>query len=354
MRYKSGKVSSGTIRRMMADWDRFYAPEKDFISEPFGNITKIQIDNFLNGVLDKYHLKKKSFYNMCGILKQCFQYAVDAEYTDKNPYRTNVSKKKFAGNPKKTSKKEVYQKDEKELFIAEMERRIMNNPSNTAPIAVMLDFELGTRKGEILAISESDISDNHVHIHRQVVEDWDVSDLDNIKSLGFKVVEYTKSDDGDRVLPLTDKAKRLIRKVKEVNAEYGNLYKDYLFVRNGYIMSPDALDAQVKRGCEYIGIPVKTMHKIRKTYASTLLHNGVNLSIVKDMLGHADESTTLKHYIFNTETDDETDKSVLSALSGVVEESAASEKGTLGDTKIICFPSNKKTENLRKIKAFSS
>ena len=43
------------------------------------------------------------------------------------------------------------------------------------------------------------------------------------------------------------------------------------------------------------------MHKIRKTYASTLLHNGVNLSIVKDMLGHADELTTLKHYIYNIE-----------------------------------------------------
>lgn len=48
---------------------------------------------------------------------------------------------------------------------------------------------------------------------------------------------------------------------------------------------------------------VKTMHKIRKTYGSTLLHNGVNISAVKDMLGHADESTTMKHYIYNTEND---------------------------------------------------
>lgn len=53
------------------------------------------------------------------------------------------------------------------------------------------------------------------------------------------------------------------------------------------------------------------MHKIRKTYASTLLHSGVNISIVKDLLGHADETTTLKHYIFNTEEDSETDSIVL-------------------------------------------
>ena len=105
-------------------------------------------------------------------------------------------------------------------------------------------------------------------------------------------------------------------------------------------MSPDTIDAQVKRGCEYIGIPVKTMHKIRKTYASTLLHNGVNISIVKDMLGHADESTTLKHYIYNVEDNSETENIVLNALEG--------EKRIKSDQKIILFSRNKKAENLGK------
>lgn len=344
MAYKTGKVSSGTIRRMVADWQKFYVPEKDLVSKPFTQITKIEVDDFFNKVLDKHQLKKKAFYNMCGILKQCFQYAIDAEYTEKTPYRTNVNKKKFVGSPKKPSNMEVYQEDERDLFIAEMERRIANNPSNTAPIAIMLDFELGTRKGEILAISESDISEDHIHIHRQVVEEWDVTNLNQIKSLGFKIVEYTKTADGDRVLPLTKRAKQLIQKAKEINAEYGNIYKDFLFVKNGYVMSPDAIDAQVKRGCEYIGIPVKTMHKIRKTYASTLLHNGVNLSIVKDVLGHADESTTLRHYIFNVETDEETEKNILSALNRTSEHPAYNE-GTQGDTKIIVFGEKKKTKN---------
>ena len=34
-------------------------------------------------------------------------------------------------------------------------------------------------------------------------------------------------------------------------------------------------------------IPVKSKHKI-KTYTSTLLHNGVDISITKDILGHVD------------------------------------------------------------------
>lgn len=42
----------------------------------------------------------------------------------------------------------------------------------------------------------------------------------------------------------------------------------------------------------------------------------MDVSIVKDLLGHADETTTLKHYIFNIEEDSEMDNIVLSALEG--------------------------------------
>ena len=341
MHHKANEVNSGTIKRMMADWNRFYKTDQEFISIPVNNLTKINIDDFFSAVLEKHNLKKKAFYNMCGILKQTLEYAVDAEYIEKNPYRVKVNKKKFASSNKKPSNKEVFQTDEKDLFIREMERRLRNNPSNTAPLAVLLDFELGTRKGEILAISLSDIVDDRIHIHRQLVEEFDTSNLDNIKSTGFHIVDYTKSEDGDRWLPLTGRAKEIIKRVQVINKEFGYSYEDFLFVKDGMCISPDAVDAQIKRGCEYIGIPVKTMHKIRKTYASTLLHNGVNISIVKDMLGHADESTTLRHYIYNIEDNTETYNKVLDAL-----EDRNAVKSDQSDQKVIAFPANKKAENL--------
>lgn len=341
MHHKANEVNSGTIKRMMADWNRFYQSDKEFISTSVHSLTKINIDDFFNAALGKYNLKKKAFYNMCGILKQTLEYAVDAEYIEKSPYRVKVNKKKFASSSKKPSDKEVFQSDEKDLFIREMERRLKNNPSNTAPLAILLDFELGTRKGEILAISLSDIVDNRIHIHRQLVEEFDTSNLDDMKSMGFHIVDYTKSEDGDRWLPLTARAKEIIKRTMAINKEYGYSYEDFLFVKDGNCISPDAVDAQIKRGCEYIGIPVKTMHKIRKTYASTLLHNGVNISIVKDMLGHADETTTLKHYIYNIEDKTETYNKVLDALGdGEVEKSDQS------DQKLIPFPGKKKAENL--------
>lgn len=61
---------------------------------------------------------------------------------------------------------------------------------------------------------------------------------------------------------------------------------------------------------------------------------------MKDMLGHADESTTLKHYIFNIEGNSEADNIVLNALEG-----EKRTKSDQSDQKIISFPRNKKAEN---------
>jgi integrase len=350
MEYKKTLVSSGTIKRMMADWNKFYVPYADLLQKPFRELTKIDMDNFFNSTLNKYELKKKTFYNMCGILKQMMEYAEDAGYIVKSPYRLKVNPKKFAPTKKMASEKEVYQGNEKELMIREMERRIRENPSNTAPLAVMLDFELGVRKGEIMAIRESDIVDGWIHISRQLVENFNTKDLNNIKSLGFKVVRYTKSEDGDRWIPLTERALEIIRRIQNINEEYNESYQDYLFVRDGYVMSPDTIDAQIKRGCEYIGMPVKTMHKIRKTYASTLLHSGVSISVVKDLLGHADESTTLRHYIYNTETNEDTGNLVKDALVGSKKVTREGDfvRVTKGDQNIISLRLKRKAETLEK------
>ena len=48
-----------------------------------------------------------------------------------------------------------------------------------------------------------------------------------MKSKGFQVVDYTKSEDGDRWLPLTEQAKRIIKRIEAINEEYGHQYKDF-------------------------------------------------------------------------------------------------------------------------------
>ena len=351
MEHKKKLVKCGTIKRMMADWERFYKPHREFTQKPFKELTKIDVDTLLNTILNEHSLKDKAFHNMCGVLKQTLQYAVDAEYIEKNPYRVKVNKKKVISTRKKEPQKEIFLPEEQQLLFEEMERRLSNNPKNTAPLAIMLDFEIGVRKGEMLGLRDSDIVDGKIHVCRQVVEKFDESDINNIKSLGFEVVEYTKSECGDRWLPLTDRALHLINRIKCINREYNNTYKDFLFVRDGNVMSPDALDTQLLRGCKYIDIPVRTMHKIRKTYASTLYKNGVKIPVIRYLLGHADESTTFKHYIFNLDTDETTNELVLNALQGnTVYSNDPVENVRQREMKIIQFPTNRKVENPCKLR----
>ena len=51
-----------------------------------------------------------------------------------------MSNKKIIPDRKKASREEVYNEEEEKLIREEMERRLANNPSNTAPLAVLLDF----------------------------------------------------------------------------------------------------------------------------------------------------------------------------------------------------------------------
>lgn len=53
MKHKAKEVGSGTVKRMMADWARFYEPDQEFIAISVQNLTKINTDDFFNAVLCK-------------------------------------------------------------------------------------------------------------------------------------------------------------------------------------------------------------------------------------------------------------------------------------------------------------
>ena len=349
MEHKKEKVSAGTIRRMMIDWNKYYNPNQDFILKPYKEITPIDVDDFLNPIVNTMEIKNKAFYNMCGILKQTFEYAVSARYISQseNPYRVEINKKNLVPNRKKSSEREVYTEHEKQLLIGEMQRRLQDNPKNTCLLAIMLEFELGTRRGEILAIKNSDIQNGELHICRQVIDVYDVSDINNPKLTGYHAVEYTKSDSGDRYIPLTHKAMGYIKQIQQINKETNEYYQDFLFVQDNYLVNPNKLYNIIKDACKRcLNIPVKGTHKIRKTVVSTLINNGVPISTASGFAGHADERTTIKNYLFDTHEEEEKSKAILNALGdNTISSKEELENVTKRDSNIILFPCNKKAEN---------
>lgn len=63
-----------------------------------------------------------------------------------------------------------------------------------------------------------------------------------------------------------------------------------------YFIGEPKKDKTIRRLCRKVQIAERSMHKLRKTYASYLLSTEVSEKIVHSQLGHADISTTQKAY----------------------------------------------------------
>ena len=58
-------------------------------------------------------------------------------------------------------------------------------------------------------------------------------------------------------------------------------------------------DYYVRKYCKACNIvPALSLHKLRKTYASSLHASGIPLKVIQTQLGHNDANTTLKYYMY--------------------------------------------------------
>lgn len=132
-----------------------------------------------------------------------------------------------------------------------------------------------------------------------------------------KVVDHTKSEAGNRNTYLTQKAGDFLKMIKEWNCENGYADNEYVFLnKTGNRIHCRSLDSRIRKYCNYAGINVKGMHKIRKTYISTLVDSSlININTIREMVGYEDERTTLHNYTFNRASDLQTQANMEKALN---------------------------------------
>lgn len=100
--------------------------------------------------------------------------------------------------------------------------------------------------------------------------------------------------------------------INQKNREPDN---SFLFIRNGKNINHHSVQAMIVRGCERIGIPVKTSHKIRKTFISTLIDSNLNIDEIRRIAGHSDERVTYQNYCYNRFSDAQTENMIENALN---------------------------------------
>ncbi|MEG1384317.1 MAG: tyrosine-type recombinase/integrase, partial [Oscillospiraceae bacterium] len=219
---------------------------------------------------------------LCSILSD----AVDEGYLLHNPaWRTFKYKSK-------KKEKTIADEDMIQKLIAALEEQSLKYE-----LFFKLIIATGMRRGECCGLRWSDINykDKSVHIRRNVVK------------VAHEPIftKEPKTCSGDRLVYIS---KAMCSLVKEFRAEceyrcaeYEHLAiteDDYIFRQTGGDpMTPSTFTWRFKKILKENGLPTQlNVHSLRHSNASLLIANGVDVTTVAGLLGHAQPSTTLDIY----------------------------------------------------------
>lgn len=309
-------TATSYIRRIDSDWQVYYLNDP-IIDMDIHTFTKAFLKEWALNIIRQRELTKTQYYNMSLIIRQCLNYALDHELISGNPYNQfTVDKKLFKKKKQPADGTQVFLTNERPLIEAEAWLDF-EEKGCTSALSILLAFQLGVRLGELIAIKETDISADgkYLHIQRMIQRQEKQRPNGSWETAKWEPVEHTKSSAGDRMIYLTEEARRIIKVIHDTNKENGFYDDGFIFVHGGKRINPRAVDTRIRKYCDHINIARKGTHKIRKTYISSLLDGGININEIRKQVGHEDERTTLKNYCFNRKTSIENESDMERALA---------------------------------------
>ncbi|MGF7017973.1 integrase [Lachnospiraceae bacterium PF1-21] len=296
------EVKPQTVNKYRSNYKRFF--DGTVINKMrVRKITEDDLDSFIRRAICEGELTNKAYSSMRILIRGIFKMAKLKKFTQISistffndiDLPSSIFKRTVRNN-----KKEVFWTHEIPLI-----KEYLDKSENVFDWGVALTFETGMRVGETSALKNSDFSPKYVHVQRTEVHYYD----EDLGKSVREVQEMAKTDAGNRHIILTDKARELYERVRGENPN-----GEFLFEFNGRRLSYNRFNKRLKKACDNLGFTSRTMHKIRKTYGTTLLNNNVPESLVAEMIGHADISTTKKFYYIENQEDDTKIEAIQRAL----------------------------------------
>ncbi|MGD0497577.1 MAG: site-specific integrase [Bryobacteraceae bacterium] len=151
----------------------------------------------------------------------------------------------------------------------------------------------GARRGEVLALRWSDIKDGCAFIDRSLCQT-----RAGLIFKGTKTEQPRKVELPPSTMPILDRHKK---SQNEFRTQFGPRYRadlDLIFANpNGTPLKPNSVSSTVSRICKKAGLPRgASLHVLRHSHASQLLHEGVDLVTVSERMGHSSVRTTADIY----------------------------------------------------------
>ena len=299
---ETGEIRRGTYDRYQCDFKRYFL-STTFYLQHIKNITEDELDIFIRQTISRHEITQKAYSNFRTIVIGIFKYAKRSHYTDLSISTffqdLDISKRVF--KPKTNNvENAVFTEEETAKLI-----KYLESNQTIENLGLIFAFQSGVRCGELAAIKFSDITDNILHVQRQeILYKSDISG----KQI-HEVVEYTKTESGNRYVYLPSNAFNTLMCIR-----WKNTKSEFVMARDGVRINKTAFNRYLEKACRKCGIPPRTMHKIRRTYGTTLIDNNVEDSLIMSQMGHTDIQTTRKYYYFANKDDDYKRKQIDSSI----------------------------------------
>ena len=287
MEYKRTIASSiNTVIRHREYYNRYIA-NTPMNKRKICYITDLDMEMFCNQLITKHSMSRKEFGNVKTILNGMFEYARRKGYVKTNIMNDVRISAKFRQLVRKTGQTQTYTTTEKTNILKYLDSKY-EETKDLGYLAVAVNFMIGLRVAELVALKWEDLDGNTLHITREQIL--------NKETREYEIVPHTKTY-SDRYVIIPKMAVELFDRIPR---EY-----EYIFTRNGKVLTTRQIAYILEKYAKTTHNQVKSSHKIRKNYASTLSIKGVPLDMIRQQLGHNNLGTTLA-YIYNSLDTDET------------------------------------------------
>lgn len=297
------RATRGSIKRATHDrynwcFDKFFGDIRD---KRLNELEESDYQRFLEECVAKFKLTAKGYNNVKILLRGILKLAYRKHYIkfsiDSMINSADVSERQF--------RKTVHEDDEEVFNEEEMTNVIgylKDNP-DIVNYCLLLIFVTGIRIGEAVVLRPENIEDNIVKV-RATETRYQIGK----GKLTYAVDDFPKTAAGVRDVVVPKEYDWLLEYLRQYSKG-----KEFVFMNRNKRISNMTVRKRLYNICDHFGYKRKSPHKIRKTYATILLDNGVDAEFIRNQLGHASLVTTEQHYHRNRHSIDEKEK----VLSGI-------------------------------------
>ncbi len=281
-RQKDCGVADNTVTKYESDYKRFFEGS-NIENRNIHDITDDDITAFLIERIKEKGFNYRAVKSMFSMINGVFEKSLKDKIIAENPckYVDLPVMKKFCKEKKQKAASERIVSDEQmKKFYEQFEYDHKVKPQYIPTYAVELATLTGMRSGELAGLTWESIDFNRKCIVVCQSEKY------NRKSREY-YIDTTKNGK-ERTIPMTEEMEILLKKIKKVETLYGYLSQYVFSNENGRVHARTISDCARNKSIQ-IGIEVKSIHAMRRTFNSKLRNEGVSAVVASSILGHTEK-----------------------------------------------------------------